>query len=230
MLVSVLRRTQGACADLGDTLGVGGLVYRTCLEMTFAANLPRHQYVMVDRQFCSQGKEQGWEQAVWFGLYSVPHRAWGCTVMLKCGALYRGLPLNALAFANGTLQPWTLGDAQRWDCFGWNFTTIEYDYLRELDCQVWLAGRQIWIQGAYLFTAEPYGDAYSMEPSQTKSHHFIELSNWRITCAPGNNVLFTEASFTGKNAVAKPTWLKVQTQTFHAEEQAFDGVVGEETA
>jgi hypothetical protein len=24
---------------------------------------------------------------------SVPHRAWACTVMLKCGALYRGLPL-----------------------------------------------------------------------------------------------------------------------------------------
>jgi hypothetical protein len=198
--------------------------------MTFAANLPRHQYVMVSRKFISQGNESGWEDAVWFGLYSVPHRAWGCTVMLKCGALYRGLPLHALAFTNGTSEPWTLGDAQRWDCFGWNFTTIEYDYLRELDCQVWLAGRQTWMRGAYMFTAEPYGDGYSLEPSQTKSHHFIELANGRIACVPGNNVLFTEASFTGKNGVAKPTWLKVQTQVFHAEEQAFDGVVGEETA
>jgi hypothetical protein len=185
---------------------------------------------MVNRKFISQGNENGWEDAVWFGLYSVPHRAWGCTVMLKCGALYRGLPLNALAFPSGTGEPWTLGDAQRWDCFGWNFTTIEYDYLRELDCQVWLAGKQAWMRGAYMFTAEPYGDGYSLEPSQTKSHHFIELANGRIACVPGNNVLFTEASFTGKNGVVKPTWLKVQTQVFHAEEQAFDGVVGEETA
>ena len=45
--------------------------------MTFAANLPRHQYVLVNRELCSQGQEKGWEEAVWFGLYSVPHRAWG---------------------------------------------------------------------------------------------------------------------------------------------------------
>jgi len=81
-----------------------------------------------------------------------------------------------------------------------------------------------------MFTAEPYGDGYSLEPSQTKSHHVIELANGRIACVPGNNVLFTEASFTGKKTLAKPTWLKVQTKVFHAEEQAFDGVVGEETA
>jgi hypothetical protein len=86
------------------------------------------------------------------------------------------------------------------------------------------------MQGSYMFTAEPYGDAYSMEPSQTKSHHFIELANGRIACVPGNNVMFKETSFTGKNSLAKPTWLRVQTKTFHAEEQPFDGVVGEETA
>jgi len=198
--------------------------------MTFAANLPRHQYVMVDRQFCSQGKEKGWDEAVWFGLYSVPNRAWGCTVMLKCGALYRGLPLHALALANGVGVDWDLPDAQRWDCFGWNFATIEYNYLRELDCNVWIANRQTWMRGSYMFTAEPYDDGYSMEPSQTKSHHFIGLANGRMACVPGNNVLFTETSFTGKNPVAKPTWLKVQTQTFRAEGLAFDDVVGEDTA
>jgi hypothetical protein len=42
--------------------------------------------------------------------------------------------------------------------------------------------------------------------------------------------MFKETSFTGKNSLAKPTWLRVQTKTFHAEEQPFDGVVGEETA
>jgi hypothetical protein len=84
--------------------------------------------------------------------------------------------------------------------------------------------------GSYMFTAEPYGDGYSLEPSQTKSHHFIALHNGRMTCVPGNNVLFTETSFTGKKTIAKPDWLRVQTSTYHAEEQGFDAVVGEETA
>ena len=65
--------------------------------MTHAANLPRHLYVSVDRSVMSRGHGDGWEDAVWFGLTSVPHRAWGCTVMLQCGALYRGLPLSAIA-------------------------------------------------------------------------------------------------------------------------------------
>ena len=199
--------------------------------MTHAANLPRHLYVSVDRLVMSRGQKDGWEDAVWFGLTSVPHRAWGCTVMLQCGALYRGLPLSAIAHDQvGHDQNWELKDAQRWDCFGWNFTTIEYDYLRELDCSVWLASRQHWMKGSYLFTAEPYGDGYSLEPSQTKSHHFIGLANGRVTCVPGNNILWNEASFTKNKSLAKPDWLRVQTQTYHAEEQAFDDVVGEETA
>jgi len=198
--------------------------------MTHASNLPRQQYLYADRSVMSAGLQQGWEECVWFGLLSTPHRAWACTVMLKCGAIYRGLPLSALAFTNGRGEEWVLGDAQRWDCFGWNFTTIEYDYLRELDCEVWLASKQKWMRGSYMFTAEPYGDGYSLEPSQTKSHHFIELANGRMTCVPGNNVLFKESSFTNKNKADKPTWLRVQTKTYHAEEQPFDDVVGEETA
>ena len=199
--------------------------------MTHAANLPRHQYVSVDKSVISQGQVQGWEDAVWFGLSSVPHRAWACTVLLKCGALYRGLPLSAICHDSvGHSHKWELRDAQRWDCFGYNFSTIEYDYLRELDCNVWIASRQEWLGGSYMFTAEPYGDGYSLEPSQTKSHHFIALHNGRLACVPGNNVLFTETSFTGKKPIAKPDWLRVQTNTYHAEEQGFDAVVGEDTA
>mgnify|MGYP003644646029 CR=1 FL=1 len=64
--------------------------------MTHAANLPRHLYVKCDMEFVSDGEKRGIEDAVWFGLTAVPGRAWGCTVMLKCGALYRGLPLSAI--------------------------------------------------------------------------------------------------------------------------------------
>ena len=196
--------------------------------MTHAANLPRHLYVKCDMEFVSDGEKQGLEDAVWFGLTAVPGRAWGCTVMLKCGALYRGLPLHALAHGDIAIMDWDINDAQRWDCFGWNFTTIEYEYLMGLSCKVWIANRKTWEVGRYLFTAEPYGDGFSMSPSQTKSHHFIALNNGRITAVPGNNVLWKESSFTTPSE--KPNWLRTQSQVWHGEQATWDDVVGEETA
>lgn len=197
--------------------------------MIHAANLPQHQYCWVDRSVISQGKVDGWEEAVWFGLTSVPHRAWGCTVMLKCGAVYRGLPLHALCHDRvGFDQKWTLGEAQRWDCFGYNFQPIRYDYLRELDIELWVPKRGCWFAGHYLFTAEPYEDSYSLEPSQTKSHNFFALVNGRYGCAPNNNVLWKESSFVSPGG--KPDWLRVQTETWHAEEPGFDNVVTEHSA
>lgn len=166
--------------------------------------------------------------AVWFGLSAIPGRAWGCIVMLKCGAIYRNLPLHALAYGDQPVADWGIAEAQRWDSFGWDFTTTEFDYLRGLDCRVWIASRKVWEIGSYLFTADFYGDGYSMCPSQTKSHHFIALENGRFTCVPGNNVLWSEASFTNPNE--KPTWLRTQATVWHGEEATWDEVVGEDTA
>jgi hypothetical protein len=182
----------------------------------------------VDLTLVSDGEKQEFSDAVWFGLTAVPGRAWGCTVMLKCGALYRGLPLHALTHGEIAIMDWDINDAQRWDCFGWNFTTIEYDYLMGLSCKVWIASRKTWEVGRYLFTAEPYGDGFSMSPQQTKSHHFIALNNGRITAVPGNNVLWKESSFT--NTSDKPQWLRSQPHVWSGEEATWDEVVGEETA
>jgi hypothetical protein len=93
---------------------------------------------------------------------------------------------------------------------------------------VWIASKKDWEVGRYLFTAEPYGDGFSMSPSQTKSHHFIALNNGRITAVPGNNVLWKESSFTTPSE--KPIWLRTQSQVWHGEQATWDNVVGEETA
>lgn len=149
--------------------------------------------------------------------------------MLQCGAVYRGLPLHALCHSEAGFDvPWTLGESQRWDCFGYQFSSIRYDYLRELDVSLWVPKRKSWMQGHYLFTAEPYEDSYSLEPSQTKSHNFIALDNGRYACAPNNNILWKESSFVKQEG--KPDWLRVQTESWHAEEPGFDEVVTEESA
>ena len=197
--------------------------------MRHVCDLPQHQYIEVDRRYLSRGQHEGWEEAVWFAVSAVPHRAWGCTVMLKCGALYRGLPLHAIVHDPiGKVIEWTLPEAQRWDCFGYDFVTHRHGYLRELDCSAWIAPSRKWLPGAYLFTADFYDDSYSLEPSQTKSSHFIALGNGRLAVLPGNNLLWEEASFT--RGAGKPDWLRVQHQSWHAETPGFDHVVTEETA
>jgi len=197
--------------------------------MRHVCDLPAHQYVEVDRKFLSRGERDGWEEAVWFAVSAVPHRAWGLTVLLKCGAIYRGLPPHAVVLDPvGKVIEWTLPQAQRWDCFGYDFTCHRHAYLRELDCSAYIFPDRRWLPGSYLFTADFYDDAYSLEPSQTKSSHFIALDNGRLAVLPGNNLLWEEASFT--RAQEKPSWLRVQNQSWHAEEQGWDHVVGEETA
>ena len=62
---------------------------------TGSGSLPHHVYCLVDRAHTRGGLE-GFEPCVWFGLRSYPARAWGCHVMLECGAVVRDLPLHAL--------------------------------------------------------------------------------------------------------------------------------------
>lgn len=152
-----------------------------------------HRYVWVDTHF-THSKPMGFIPAVWFGLVSYPGRAWGCTVMLESGAIYRNLPPHALAFREGPEVPWSVKDAQTWDCYGWDFTVLEYSYLSGLDLLAKLPGRDI--EGEYLFSVAPVGDAFSREPEQAKEFTFSALGNGRLTIQPTNHVVFMEKSFT----------------------------------
>jgi hypothetical protein len=207
---------------------------RTCLDFLDAADgedslmlsthvgqLPRHQYVWVDSDFTHE-KPIGFVPAVWFGLVSYPGRAWGCTVMLECGAIYRALPPHALAFSDSPEIYWPVQMAQRWDCYGWNFTAHIYDYLDGLDCRVRIEldcpvriERYTELDGQYLFSVAPVGDAFSAYPEQAKEFTFVRLDNDRLTVQPTNNLLFTEKSFT--RDVGWPTDLQRQSKVYHAE-------------
>ena len=102
----------------------------------FTKNLPKHLYLNVDTAFTHK-HPQGYMPAIWFAITSTPGRAWGCHVLLENGAIYRNLPLHALYFGSDIFpSEWPLKQAQRWDCYGWNFETIEYTYLRGQRCVV----------------------------------------------------------------------------------------------
>ena len=167
-----------------------------------SAPLPRHLYVYVDSSFIvSDEGEPTFLKAVWFGLTSTPSRMWGCNVMLECGAVYRGIPPHALTFNTEPAMAWEPNDAQRWDCYGHQFSMLEYTYLRGLSCIARVGDDDY--PGEYLFTAVPIDDGFSRHPGQSKEFMFIELENGRLTIQPTDKVLFRDMSFGGE-----PAWPK----------------------
>jgi len=181
---------------------------------TLVGSTPRHHYVFVDSRFTHR-EPCGFLPAVWFGLVSCPSRAWGCTVMLESGAIYRNLPIHALSFCDNP-PDWSERDAQEWDCYGWSWTAHEYDYLRELRVKAKAGDREY--LGEYLFSVAPLFDSFSAYPEQAKEFTFVKLDNGRITAQPTNRTIFVERSFTDPNKL--PAGLKRQTEVYSAESDA----------
>lgn len=152
----------------------------------------------------------------WFGLTSVPGRAWGLTVLLENGAIYSHLPPHAIAFKTGAPK-WTVEHAQLWDCFGHDFAVEEYSYLagRRVLCDVNRRRGEL-LEGTYLFTAQHYGDGYSAAPEQAKQYHFIQLELGRLVCLPANRFMVDAAEFTALEG-ALPKGLRRQTETYSVE-------------
>ena len=164
---------------------------------TGSGSLPAHVYCHVDKSFVRTGEQTGFEPAVWFGLRAYAGRAWGCHVLLECGAVVRDLPLHALA-QHDEAEPWTLEQSQHWDCYGDQFSLVRYTYLQGLEARAKCArAEQL---GEYLFTACPMLDGFSAEPAQSKEFMFLALRNGRYAAQPTNRVLFIERSFTEQTA------------------------------
>jgi len=166
---------------------------------TGSGSLPSHIYCHVERFYTRNGFGTGTEPCVWFGLRSYPGRAWGCHIMLECGAVVRDIPLDALLQnAQDDSDGWLLDMAQHWDCYGDQFSLVRYTYLQGLEARV-KCGRgedEEEHLGEYLFTACPMKDGFSAEPEQSKEFMFMALRNGYYTAQPTNRVLFIERSFT----------------------------------
>lgn len=180
---------------------------------TGSGSLPHHVYCLVDRAHTRINGE-GFEPCVWFALRSYPARAWGCHVMLECGAVVRDIPLHALAHKDNPAL-WTIKQAQTWDSYGWQFSLHAYSYLNGLEARA--RCNKVEERGHYLFTAMPIGDGYTAEPAQSKEFMFLKLDNGRFTAQPTNFVLFDEVSFT--EDTGWPRDVKRQTDVWACERE-----------
>ncbi len=188
-------------------------------KFTMTGELPKHKYVLVERAFVEEhpsDKLSRFVPAVWYGLVSIPGRAWGCTVMLECGAVYRNLPPHALAFnSEPKAEEWSIDCAQLWDCYSLDFTTLEYKFLKSQMCEVLMAEHRL--PGWYLFSASHFEDGWTEEPSQNKEFMFIELECGRLTIQPTNRVLFNDKSFCDQKARGEVPRLALQQTIYSCE-------------
>lgn len=178
---------------------------------SFIGSLPKHQYIWVDSKFTHKNSSS-FVPAIWFGLTSFPGRAWGFNVMFENGAVYRNVPPHAISFSANPEKNWSIKDSQLWDCYGYNWSALEYTYLKGLKCLCRV--NDLDYRGEYLFTVAPIEDGFSNEPSQSKEFKFIKLDNGRITIQPTNKVFFIDKSFTEEVVFHE---LKLQTEVYSCE-------------
>jgi hypothetical protein len=186
---------------------------------TGSGDLPRHLYVYVDRSFIRRDGT-GFEPAVWFGLTAKFGEMWGANLMLECGAIYRNVPLHALAFRPNPDPDWSEQSAQAWDCYGAQFSVIEYRYLTNVQAEIRKPAK---LMGSYLFTAIPLFDGYTRHPGQSKEFVFLELENGRLSCKSTDMLIFHDKSFC---TPSWPTDLRRQVDTYHCEMSAVADIVG----
>lgn len=162
---------------------------------THIDDIPKPFYAYVRNEFLYDQKEGHGEftDCLAFGLSSLPGRAWGISVMLDTGALVQHLPVSAITFTKTPSHAHPLDHLQVWSCYGWDFTTHEYDALSEMPVRIYMKG--VWENGKYLFTSAPYGDFYSMTPDQHKHFNFVQLDCGSLASVPGNRMLVHDSSF-----------------------------------
>jgi hypothetical protein len=176
------------------------------------APLPTHRYVWIEPNALGN---HDWMKAIWFGLVSHPSRAWGCNVLLKCGAMYRNVPLNKLSTGPSVNVEWTPAQAQVWDCYGYDFAITEYTFLSEMRVRARFPEKTETMGGSYLFSVSPVADGWSRQPEQSKEFTFVELDNGRFCALPTNGILFDDRSFVD---LEWPTFLRRQVEVCSAEE------------
>jgi len=145
-----------------------------------------------------EGSERGWL----YGVKSSRHKALQFHVLLESGASYWGLPLNAIKTNkdDGWLE---LSNAQLWSNISDKISSVEFDFLRRLSCDVLLKSKKL-ERGTYRFTIDYEGKGdLSDTPNEHKCAHIIELDSGHLVAYPNNRVIFNDSSLTKGDAANK---------------------------
>lgn len=165
--------------------------------MDFCINIPHFKcYVRAEYLFNLESNFNEFIPCRVFGATSLNGRSVGFHIMTHQGAQIARIPVHALAAAeDASIMP--LDWLQLWDCFSYQMTAIEYDYLSLMRCKVFMKDKK-WYAGTYVFTFDWCGGDYAEDPSEHKCGHLIELDNGCFAIQPNNRIYWEEPGFITK--------------------------------
>jgi len=136
----------------------------------------------------------GNEGIEWGHLVSVralQNQAYQFNVLLSSGALFTGLPINALTTEE--VPEMALSQCQPFDAIDSSIELVVFDTLKYMSCQVKLFDDTL-LKGKYLFTLDSVGDGLSRHPIQWKQIHFINTDDGHIVAYPQYRIQFKDES------------------------------------
>jgi len=183
------------------------------------ASVPQHLYgyVASDILHGLDGRKD-LEPCVIIGVTSLPSRALHFSILCESGAQWARIPLHKLFHEEPEdgVDPHPITHLQMWDCHGWDFSVVRYEYLREMSCH-YLDRDGNKVNGTYWFTLDHTDNGFSQYPSEHKCYHLILLDDGsgQIAAQPNNRVVWHDDSFVKKGAI--PTYKVMPPVTWHAE-------------
>ena len=154
-----------------------------------------------------------------FGVTSIPSRALHFSILCECGAQWARIPLHKLRHEKPTSgQVHDLPQLQSWDCHGWDFCVVQYEYLREMNCQYKNRDGAM-IPAKYWFTLDHTDNGYSQYPPEHKCYHILLLDDGsgQIAAQPNNRILWRDDSFVRPNLAQISEYRVMPAKTWHAE-------------
>jgi hypothetical protein len=180
------------------------------------ASLPHIYGVVKNDILFGMTLTEGVTECVIFGATSIPARCLHFSVMLDTGAQWARIPLHMLGWQRGDMRH-KLQDLQVWDCMGWDFEVITYDYLREMECEVLMGEKRV--PGRYWVTVDHTDNPYSNHPPQHKTFVLVKLldGSGQIAAMPNNRILWRDPSFVDQKEL--PRYRTMAATTWHCEQQ-----------
>ena len=141
-------------------------------------------------------------EAVAFSVKSIKGHALFFQVMTDIGAVYDKIPISGICLEKDAPHM-SFDTLQLWDCASYHFTCVEFEFLVNKKCQVFLKDRNKYF-GEYLFTLDWAADQLGGDTSfaqvwpEHKSAHIIALENGCIAAQPNNRLLWADPSWIHK--------------------------------
>jgi len=184
-------------------------------------SIPQHTYGLVDQGILrgSTTDTREYERCVIFGATSIPSRALHFSILCESGAQWARIPLHKLRHEKPTTDRiHDLPQLQSWDCHGWDFCVVQYEYLREMGCEYKNRDGEM-IPASYWFTLDHTDNGYSQYPPEHKCYHMLLLEDGsgQIAAQPNNRILWRDDSFVRPNPALVAGYRVMPEKTWHAE-------------